>query len=317
MLVAAALCSFALVFAGCDSTSNAVNPSASSGSASVTSTLPTASASANLPDDARQTLDAFTATLQNGRPQPGALWTLAADLHATLTPDQADVLIAELESLSSDPRVRSKRSPRGRHGEPGLHKRGHRGRHGDGPWSQLDLSDEQKEVIHATQDAYRDDIQALRDASDGRPDAETREQMRALRQEMRDEIRSTLSDEQVATLESMREARRARLAERRDDRQAARAKALQLTDEQQAALDELRDTWATQRDAMRERVRSGGERPTPEARTALRASHRAAVAAILTDDQTAIVELHRALALSLRGSMRGAPGPVHGRHGMR
>lgn len=292
----------ALVLSGCDASSTDVDASSSPSAPTALSKV-----SADLPDAARQSIDAFTAQMQDGRPAPGALWGLAADLHATLSPDEASALVDALNAQAPELGVRG---PRGRHSR-GV--RAHRGRHGDGPWSALNLSDEQKEGLRATRATYRETMKALRAEPDGRPSPETREAMRALRQEMRDEMRSMLSDEQRATLASMREARRAAHAERRDARQTARAEALTLTAEQQAAVDALRESWKAQRDALRE----SGERPTPETRQALRASRRAAVAEILTDDQMAIVELHRALATSLRGSMRGPHGPTHDRRGLR
>ena len=269
---------------------------------------------------------------------PGALWALAAELHATMTEEQRERLLEQLERLAANRQANGgrafrpgpDRSPRGM--RPGAGQRGMRpGMQGErvDALAQLDLTAEQEEAIAAIREDYRARFQTLRDdfrtAGPG-PAADRdafREALSALRKEMHAAVIGVLTAEQAATLEELKATTEAEREVRQADREArraavetARAEALNLTADQLAALDELEAA----RDAFREEVRALREAgaSAEEIRAAMEVhgqAHRAAVEQILTQEQLEITGIHRLLTLRM-ATRRAQAGPGFGGPGL-
>jgi Spy/CpxP family protein refolding chaperone len=224
---------------------------------------------------------------------PGLLWHVAADLQNSLTPEAK---AAFLDAAVAAPPMRGPRAqaPRGRWDEDG--RRALR--------MQIpDLTEVQRAEIAQIRASYADST-------------------RALRQQRRAAIAEVLTDEQEAALQDRFQQRR----DLRQDRRAARyaafranaAEVLDLTDQQQVALDALRQGQREKAQALREQVRSGDLTfaEAADERAALREEGRAARADILTPEQLEMVEIHRVLARNtIRANRPMHRSPHRGRRG--
>lgn len=216
-------------------------------------------------------------TYRGQETEPGMLWHLAADLHGQLTSEQIDQLRAEMEARR-DARSEAREARGPRRGPRGLRSRA---RNGEGPRAgHLNLTDEQKAALRSIREAYRDPLHALREKRrNGSFDERDAEQLASIRAQMRSEMQAVLTDEQRAQME----ARREQMQARREANRAAMAEALELTDEQQVAL----EAWRAQR-GEQGRLPRGMRRGTGgDARDAL--------SSILTEEQMEIALLHRVL----------------------
>lgn len=157
---------------------------------------------------------------------------------------------------------------------------------GFGDLADIDLSDAQRAALQAVMLEYGPQLMDLmRQLRDGLISQEQFEELaEALGEEIQEAIGKVLTDEQVAAIEELRErARAAAEAER-----AARIDALGLTDQQLADLEALRGGLAEQ---ACETIVAGGSAED------LHAAHQAAVAEILSNDQIEIIEVHGALQM--------------------
>jgi len=156
----------------------------------------------------------------------------------------------------------------------------------------LNLSEDQKTQLQALHQEHREQRQALRD-SDQRPSPEERE---AMGEQFRAELAKILTPEQLATLEEHRANR-----PERDHRGKRGGKGhfgrggfgnaeLDLSDAQKEQLQALHETRRQQMQALRD----SGQRPSPEEREALGEQFHAELAEILTPEQLATLEAHRA-----------------------
>ncbi|MEM8602020.1 MAG: hypothetical protein AAGF99_19045 [Bacteroidota bacterium] len=288
--VFALLLALGLFLTGCDS-ADASTDGTTDGVATETVTL--ASAVTGVASDAGASSDDLVAASRSfeGRHlEPGMLWTIAAEVHSRLTPEQIERLEAKLDERRAaleDRRAELGDRPRGPRGGPG-------GPGGPGAFDRvltddLALSDAQTDAIAAIRAAYRAEFEALRESD--LADEDRREQAQALVTAMKAEIDAVLTEAQVAALEAHRAEREAERDERRAAEQAAMAAALALTDAQQADLDALRAEMEAQR----------GTVDRKEAREAFQA----ALAEILDDTQEEIVTVHAALRVHL---LQGGPG---------
>lgn len=200
-------------------------------------------------------------------PEPGALWTAAAEMHTTLTPDQIGSLEARLRTMAE--RIANRRGNGPRNGPgfgrgtpgngPGM---GGRGPYGSG--GGLDLTDEQREELRAIQSAYREEYEDLIAEYEAGDVSET-EAAHAyidLADALREAAHAVFTDEQRTQIEERREER----SERRAAMQAARNEALNLSDVQADGFTAMRhlekgtrrglgfagtfDAWLTAREAL-------------------------------------------------------------------
>ena len=272
-----------LVFSGCDTlsgTSSDTDTAARTASDDPTTVVDEFAETADLSSEQTQALQDIVERYSGDDQEPEASWQMAADLQAELTSEQIDRLV----EAAREQHVRR----RGGHDGP---RRWRRGGKGFGAMSQLDLTDEQKASLKEIHEKYRGQMRALfEERKEGSFDDTDREELEGLRQQMREEVRSVFTEEQLQQLESMREEHRERMGARREDwkehREAAHAamvEALGLTDEQQAQLKELRA------DAPKGRHRGhhGGE------------GAREALSSVLTADQLETIRLHRVVRMHL------------------
>ena len=214
-------------------------------------------------------------------PEPGALWTAAAEMHATLTPEQIDSLETRLRTMAERIANRRGNGPgngpgfgRGMGGPgmggPGMSGPGMggpgmsgNGMGPGGPGAGLDLTDEQRDDLRAIRDAYREQFaDLLATYEDGTvSESEAATAYVELAAAMRDEVHAVLTEEQRAQIEE----RRAEGSDRRAAMQDARNTALALSDLQADGINALRqlergprrarlagdfDAWLTARDAL-------------------------------------------------------------------
>jgi hypothetical protein len=246
-----------------------------------------------------------------------ALWQAAVEVEQVLS----DAQVAQLrESMSArraereearGHRPRGDRRMRGRRGD-----RQGRAQRPDGLRSERPdrprLTEEQRESLREARTASRQQMQDLvQQLRDGEiTDDAFVAQSRALREQMEAQLREALPAEQQERMTEM--------TARRDAVKTARENALGLTDAQKdayqtLALDRLRaapgqpdlrpfldDEGRLDRQALRESQREQRESMREE-----REARREQVEDILTDEQQAIVAVHRALAGGSRGMRRG------------
>jgi hypothetical protein len=255
--------------------------------------------------------------------EAGALWYAAADLQGVLNSDQIAAIGAR--SAETGERTGDRRS-RGRRGSgPGEGFREGNGSEGGrhGSLDALDLSDEQLEQLKEIRESYAPELAAIRDGvRDGSVSREEAgERMEAIREAMHQAMQGILTADQIALLEEHRaevEARRSEVEsrrgevrrqweERREDERAAMISALDLTEEQVAALDALNERPERE------------SRPSPKEMQELRDAHQQALLDVLDDDQAEIWILHHSLVRSFarhRASGRGGEG-LRGEDGAR
>jgi len=239
--------------------------------------------------------------------QPGTMWYVAADLQAILTADQIAAVQARDEARS-ETWAGDRRSRMARGARRGMRGGGERLRP-EGPWREgpaglagLDLSEEQATRLAEIRESHAAEMEAIRDGvRDGslsREEAGVR--MQAIRDAIHEAMREVLTEEQLALLESHREAAAERREAMRSERQgvagqweerrqaerAAMVEALALTPEQVEAIDALRSPP------------EDGVRLSREEVAARREAHREALLAILDEDQQEIHALHAFLARS-------------------
>ena len=236
------------------------------------------------------------------------LWAAAADVRDVLTDAQIDQLQQAVEARRGErgDRVRDgQRRPRGQQragaGRPG------RGAGGDRPH----LTEQERDAVRAVRDDVRQQAEALAEQfrSGAISDDEFVVRTRALREDGARRVSEVLPAEMAQRLAQTRD--------RREAEQAARDRALALTDAQKERLLALR------LDRVRE-AQGPDMRPTLDAdgrldRGAFRESmrdargeRRDAVADVLTEDQRDLVFLHRVLAMGARDGAR-RPGRRGGR----
>lgn len=179
-------------------------------------------------------------------PEPGALWTAAAEMHPSLTSEQIDSLEARLRTRAQ--RLADRRGnfpengpgfgaggpPNGPGmGGPGMRGPGMGGPQGGGPngpggpWAELDLADEQVEALREIRDTYRQQYQDLIAQYEEQEVSETEAATAytELATALREEVHDVLTEEQRTQVEERLENQN----DRREALQAARNDALALS----------------------------------------------------------------------------------------
>ena len=302
-----ALMSLAIGLAACgDEALTEANTSTGLGDSEASAILSDMTGDLGLSEEQKSELQQIAVEYSARLDEPGVTWYVAADVQAVLTSEQIASIAARREEMHdrisdrmSDAGFRGHGSGRGmrRDGRgPGVDGGRHRGR---GPWAggDLDLTQEQTDAIQDVLEKYRPQMEAIRDqVRDGsltREEARTRAE--AIRDSIRTEIEALLTPEQLDALEARRQEFDDRRADRQDAREQAHAamvEALGLTAEQQAEIDALRAGPKTE----------GTRADTREA-------HRAALEAILSEEQLEVVQVHEALrALGILRRLSGGQG---------
>lgn len=189
-----------------------------------------------------------------GPPDPGALWTAAAEMHATLTDAQVDSLADRLRTAAE--RLAERRANADRPRGPRLQ----RPQRPTGLLDSLDLSDDQTEALRSLRADYRTqyaDLVAQHDA--GADPSDVAAAYVELATALRSDAADILTDEQQAQIDARRDAR----SERREAMHDARNAALALTALQADGFNAMRhlegrgpallrdvDTWFAAREAL-------------------------------------------------------------------
>ncbi len=275
----------------------------------VSARIAAVSAGLALTPDQQSRLDGVAARYR-GQSDGAALWAAAAEIQGVLTPAQTDALQPRRDGAR--PPRRDGAGPRGRQGASRQGAARRSGRAGRADAAPADPARaEARQAARAVRAEFAPRAQALRESlRAGRvTDAAFAEQSRALRAEIQARLDATRTPEQRQRAQEMRT--------RREAAKAARARALGLTPQQEAAFAAL----------AAERVRTAPERPDRsaarpdaatrrqqmETRRAAREALRTRAEAILTPQQKATVAVHAALARA--GRSAGERG--HGHHGAR
>ena len=244
--------------------------------------------------------------------EPGFLWTLAAELQASLTDEQKQELF---DRTTQD---RGDICESGRFGDmgegpggfglprPGGFLGGHGyGFNGGGSCLNDVLTDEQNDAIAALRDAFRAEVEALREQRRaGTLEQEAfREQLQALLEALQADIDALLTDTQRDAIEACRAEREAEREARREADRAAMSAALGLSADVEAAVFALLDDHKAEVQALMTEFQDGVISCEDFQATIsdLKAAHDESLQALLDDTQWEIVLIHRALSSRMRG----------------
>ena len=247
--------------------------------------------------------------------EPGFLWTVAADLQATLTDEQKEELFAGTEQAEDG------LSFRGLLGFPGAGGRygiggfmGGSRRHGVSPVDvELNLTEDQETALTEIHTRYREQFKALAESFENGEltENEVLAELIALRDTKQAEILGVLTDEQEALLEEYRAEREAQFEEYRAEVNAVRNEVLGLTTEQADAIDALFEEQLSSRESLIEQLQAGTITVTDfQAEIeALETARQDVLSGLLDGLQYEIVQIHDALTVrSGRFGHRGGRG---------
>ena len=273
-----------------------------------------ARAGLDLTADQTTALDAAAAQARAGDRQPGASWSLAADVKALLTPAQIERLMAQRAD---------RREMRGERARGPRAERGRRGRGLRGAQRSLDGESRRAERPQRT-DAEREAAREARQAARAEREAIT-ERFRsgaidaAAFQAQMEQLRERQRAERMAAATPEQRERAAAMRARRDAARAAREAALGLTEAQVRELEAVRLERIRLRPAapdLRPYLDADGQLDRARVRDARRAQRealapamealRARADAVLTDDQKATLAIQQVLS---RGERRAPRGP--------
>jgi len=261
--------------------------------------------------------------------EPGFLWHVAAELHATLTDEQKQALFDRIEQAGARRRQGpgAAHGPGGRPGQGGFRASGP-GQQGPGggALSQIGLTEEQEAAIEAIRKSYKPEIEAVIAQRETLTRDEIKEQIDAIRDQVKADVEGVLTAEQIQQLADMKAEAEAARAERDAQQEANREAAklvmidvLGLKDTQFAQLEALRASAETDRQTIQDLRDSGATQEDVQAAAeALRAAHQAEMATILDTTQLEITMIHNAIASRMGGKKgEGGPGGQQGPAGRR
>lgn len=320
------------VLAACDSASGLSDAASESDNTSMAASISYIMTDLSLSSSESAALRASFAKYGDGdnatTREPGFLWRVAAELHATLSDEQKAKLYERIEEagrrnrageLGDGQGMQRGGGPAGGQGQLGMKPGGQRA----GGLARIELTDAQKEQIEAIREAYKPQIEAVLEQKDTLSREELKAALDAIHTSVQAEIEALLTDEQkqaLADLKAEAEARQAEMeAEREANREASKLvmiEVLGLSTDQVAALDQLFASTSEDRAAIKALAESGADREEViAAAEALRAAHQATLASILDTTQYEITLIHDALAsrMGKGGPGQGGPGGPGGR----
>ena len=252
--------------------------------------------------------------------EPGFLWTVAADLQATLTDEQKAELFAGTEEAEDGLSFRGLLGFPGSGGRYGLGGfMGGSRHHGISPMdSELNLTEDQETALTDIHTRYREQFRALADAfSNGElSEDEVLSQLVTLREAKQAEVLDVLTDEQEALLDEYRAEREARFEEYRQEVNSVRNDVLGLTDAEAEAIDALYEEQLATRESLIEQLQAGTLTLADfQAEIeVLETARQEILAGLLSELQYEIVQIHDALSVrSGKFGHRGGRGFGQGR----
>jgi len=275
-----------------------------------------------------------------GDREPGFLWNVAAELHATLSDEQKARLFDRLEQAGAR-RRQGQQGQRGQGGQgfggPGQGNRPGFGQRQGGPsgaqdsgrsrggLSQIDLTEDQEASIAAIRESFKPQIEAVLAQRETLTRDEIKEQLDAIHELARAEVEAVLTADQIQQIADLKAAAEAERAERELERQANREAAklvmidvLGLTDAQVAELDALKASAEADRQTIADLRDSGASQEDVQAAAeALREANETALATILDATQLEITMIHNAIASRVASRMGQKGGKGQGGQGGR
>ena len=252
--------------------------------------------------------------------EPGFLWTVAADLQATLTDEQKAELFAGTEEAEAGLSFRGLLGFPGSGGRYGLGGfMGGSRHHGISPMdSELNLTEDQETALTDIHTRYREQFRALADAFSNSElsEDEVLSQLVTLREAKQAEVLDVLTDEQEAVLEQYRAEREARFEEYRQQVNDVRNDVLGLTDEEAEAIDAIYEEQLATRESLIEQLQAGTLTVADfQAEIeVLETARQELLAGLLSELQYEIVQIHDALSVrSGKFGHRGGRGFGQGR----
>lgn len=240
---------------------------------------------------------------ERGDRTPGYMWTLAADMQATLTDEQKEELFAGTEDFERGLSFRGLLGFPGSGGFYGLGGfMGGSRRHGISPMDDvLNLTEEQETAFQEIHTRYREQFKALAGELEAGTltEDELLAQILALRDAKQAEILELLTDEQEAALEAYRTEREAEFQAFRDEVNAVRNEVLALSTEQAEALDALFNEQLETRESLIEQLQAGtlAVADFQAEIEALETARQEVLIGLLDATQYEIVQIHDALTV--------------------
>lgn len=240
---------------------------------------------------------------ERGDRTPGYMWTVAADLQATLTDEQKESLFNGTDDLERGLSFRGLFGFPGSGGFYGLGGfMGGSRRHGISPMdSVLNLTEEQQAAFQEIHTRYREQFKALADElkAGTLTEDELLTQLLALRDAKQAEVLELFTDEQEAALEAYRTEKEAAFQAFRDEVNAVRNEVLALSAEQAEAIDALFNEQLETRENLIEQLQVGTLTVADfQAEiAALETARLEVLAGLLDATQYEIVQIHDALSV--------------------
>ena len=248
--------------------------------------------------------------------EPGRLWYVSAELQKTLSVEQKEALISSSEEVA-----KARKEARGE-------ERGNRMAKARGAFNEMisGLTEEQKEQLNALREEQRESVRALMEQrrNGSLDEAEAKAQIEQIREQASTKLAEILTEDQLAELEAKRDARKERFngqangdrpglngrqerrqqrAEQRDAFESAMINALDLTSEQQAQLEEIRESHREAMENARDQFSSADREEAREMVASMRDAMQEARNAVLTDEQEEIISIHNALMVKIRSTV--------------
>ena len=242
--------------------------------------------------------DALNRHGKNGkhRRDPGFLWKVAAELQAELSDDEKQRLFGWMDDQLVPYLYGANMDKRGGH-TPGGPDRGGI----DIKMLHTVLDDAQKETLRTILDSYRTQMSAVMNkVKDGTLDrAAAKAELEALETAMHAEIDALLTDDQKAAIDSKLAEMQQKMDAIRQAAHDAMIGALEMTSEQEAALETINKESAEAQKALMEKAKAEemNREDLKEALTQLIADRNSKIETLFNDKQVEIIKIYTALGM--------------------
>ena len=242
--------------------------------------------------------DALNRHGKNGkhRRDPGFLWKVAAELQAELSDDEKQRLFGWMDDQLVPYLYGANMDKRGGH-TPGGPDRGGI----DIKMLHTVLDDAQKETLRTILDSYRTQMSAVMNkVKDGTLDrAAAKAELEALETAMHAEIDALLTDDQKAAIDAKLAEMQQKMDAMRQAAHDAMVGALEMTSEEEAALETINKESAEAQKALMEKAKAEemNREDLKEALTQLIADRNSKIETLINDKQVEIIKIYTALGM--------------------
>lgn len=289
----------AVTVSACDS-SNSIDSEESSDTYDINQSVSFIASDLGLDAESAEILAASFDEHEGRSHEPGFLWQVAAEIQGRLSDEQKELL---LERISNRPGPGAEGHNGGLVSRPFMGRPGFFARQGNDFVDILQLSDDQIAAIKLIRDTFgtqlRGVAEGVKDGSLDRTDA--REQMQVIKEELRTEMDSVLTDDQKAALETVKEERMAAHEQNVAAAKEVMIAVLGLDEGQIEDLEALRSSLDDERLDFRELIEGGATREDiRELAADAHAANLAALSGILDQTQYEIFVIHGAVASRMK-----------------